>query len=204
MIAKVETRTYKTIILNGSANCGDGNVNEKKRTITLGLVFLFCLALAYIENRFFFNNLKGVFLNPPVAVILVFLHNVLAISLIMLSMAFYVEFVLTFLPKRKYEYVVLQHPRLFAFIFTIMILLISILRASTLLYGQVIINTLGLIILVSAPNGIIEGYGIFQSIQKTLKKSMTMKDLAIIYSIFFLGAILEVGFIQVLLWISLK
>jgi len=190
--------------LSAFSDHGDGNVNEKKRTITLGLVFLFCLALAYVENKFFFNNLKDVFLNPPVAVMLVFLHNVLAISLIMLSMTFYVEFVLTFIPKKKYEYVVLQHPRLFAFIFTMMILIISILRASTLLYGQVIINTLGLIILVSAPNGIIEGYGIFQSIQKTLKKSITMKDLAIIYLIFFLGAILEVGLIQVLLWVSSK
>jgi len=179
-------------------------VSEKKRTITLGLAFLLCLALAYVENLSFFQYLRGIFSNPPAAVMLVFLHNVLAVSLIVLSMTFYVEFVVTFLPKRKYEYVVLHHPRPFAFVFTVMILAISILRAGTLLYGQIVINTLGLVILVSVPNGVIEGYAIFQSIQKTLKKSMTMRDLTFIYSLFLLAAVIEVGFIQVLQWVSLK
>ncbi len=102
------------------------------------------------------------------------------------------------MPKRKYEYLVLQHPRLFALVFTIMILLVSIFRAGTLLQGQVVINTLPLVILVSAPNGIIEGYGIFQCIQKTLRKSMRIKDLAVIYSIFFVAAVIEVGYVKAL------
>ena len=177
-------------------------MDEKKRTIALGLVFLVCLALAYVENVFFFQYVKDIFSNPLVAVIVVFIHNVLAVSLIFVGMSFYVEFVLAFLPKQKYEYLVLQNPRLFAFIFTIMILLISIFRAGTLLQGQVVINTLVPVILVSAPNGIIEGYGIFQCIQKTLKKSMTLRDLAFIYSIFFVAAVFEVGLVQVLLLIS--
>jgi len=179
-------------------------VSETKKTVMLGLAFLICLALAYVENLSFFRYLRDIFLNPPAAVILVFLHNVLAISLIVLSMTFYVEFVVAFLPKRKYEHVVLHHPRPFALIFTVMILAISILRAGTLLYGQIVVNTLGLIILVSMPNGIIEGYAIFQSIQKTLKKSITMRDLAFIYSLFLLAAVIEVGFIQVLRWVSPK
>jgi hypothetical protein len=178
-------------------------LSEKKRTVALGIVFLVCLTLAYVENISFFHYVKGIFFNPPLAILLVFIHNVLAISLIFVGMAFYVEFVLAFLPKRKYEYLVLQYPRLFAFVFTIMILLVSIFRAGTLLQGQVVINTLPLVVLVSAPNGIIEGYGIFQCIQKTLKKSMTIKDLAVIYSIFCVAAIIEVGYIQALR-ISLK
>lgn len=179
-------------------------MNEAKRTITLGLTFLLCLASAYVENLSFFRYLRDIFSNPPAAVILVFLHNVLAISLIVLGMTFYVEFVVTFLPKGKYEYVVLHHPRLFALIFTVMILAISILRAGTLLYGQIVINTLGLVILVSVPNGVLEGYAIFQSIQKTLKRSMTMRDLTFIYFLFLLAAVIEVGFIQVLQWVSPK
>lgn len=173
-------------------------MNEKKRTIALGIVFLVCLALAYVENISFFHYVKNVFSNPPLAILLVFIHNILAVSLILVGMAFYVDFVLAFMPKRKYEYLVLQHPRLFAFVFTIMILLVSILRAGTLLQGQVVINTLPLVILVSAPNGMIEGYGIFQCIQKTLKKSMSIKDLAVIYSIFFMAAIIEVGYVEAL------
>ena len=177
-------------------------MNEAKRTVVLGLVFLLCLVLAYVENRSFFNYLEDVFSNPPLAVLLVFIHNVLAVSLILLGMTFYVGVVLTFMPKRKIEYVVLQHPRVFAFVFTAMIILISILRASMLVYGQVVVNTLVLVVLLSTPNAIIEGYGIFQTIEKTLKRKMTLKDLAVIYSIFFVAAVIEVGYVQLLPLIS--
>ena len=180
-------------------------MNEgKKRTVILGLVFLFFLALSYIENTSFFVYIRDSFTNPPIAVVLVFIHNVLAISLIILAMAFYVEIVLTFMPKRKIEYVVLNNPEVFAVVFTVMILLISILRASTLVRGQVDVNALALVILLSLPNGLVEGYGIFQAIKKTLKKALTMRDLLIIYSIFFVAAVVEVGFVQALLWISAK
>ena len=173
-------------------------MNEAKRTVVLGAVFLLCLALAYIENVSFFNYLRHAFTSPPTAVLLVFIHNVLAVSLIFVGMTFYVGVVLTFMPKRKYEYVVLEHPRIFAFAYTIMILLISIFRTSTLVNVQVFMENLPLVILLSAPIGIIEGYGIFQTIEKTLKRTMTMKDLAFIYMLFFAAAVIEVGYIQLL------
>jgi hypothetical protein len=173
-----------------------------KRTVMLGFVFLFFLALSYIENLSFFNYIKGVFMNLPLAVALVFIHNILAISLIILGMAFYVEFVLAFLPERKIERVVLRHARIFALVFTTVILFVSILRASTLLQGQVAINTIAFVMLFSLPNGTLEGYGIFRSIEKTLDRKLTLKDLAIVYSIFFLAAIFEVGFVHILLMIS--
>jgi len=176
----------------------------KKRTVILGLVFLFFLALSYIENTSFFVYIRDSFTNPPVAIPLVFVHNVLAISLIILAMAFYVEIVLTFMPKRKIEYVVLDNPEVFAVVFTVMIILISVLRASTLVRGQVDVNTLALVILLSLPNGLVEGYGIFQAIKKTLKKTLQTRDLAIIYSIFLIAAVVEVGFVQALLWMSAK
>lgn len=177
------------------------NLDEAKRTAVLGLVFLLCLALAYVENRVFFSYLRDVFLNPLLSVLVVFIHNVLVVSLILVGMTFYVGVVLNFMPKREIEYVVLEHPRVFAVVFTAMILLISILRASMLLVGQVFVNTLILVILLSTPNAILEGYGIFQTIEKTLKRKITLKDLAIIYLIFFIAAIIEVGDVQLLLWI---
>ncbi len=177
-------------------------MTEAKRTAVLGLVFLLCLVLAYVENRSFFNYLGDVFSNPPLAVLLVFVHNVLAVSLILLGMTFYVGVVLTFMPKRKIEYVVLQRPRVFAFVFTAMIIFISILRASMLVSGHVLLNTLALVILLSTPIAIIEGYGIFQTIDKTLKRKMTLKRLAAIYSIFFVAAVIEVGYVQLLPLIS--
>jgi len=176
----------------------------KKNTIMLGLVFLFFLALSYIENTSFFVYIRDSFTNPLLAIPLVFVHNVLAISLIILAMAFYVGIVMTFMPKRKIEYVIIDNPEIFAAVFTVVIILISVLRASTLVHGEVDVNTLALVILLSLPNGLVEGYGIFQAIKKTLKKTLAMRDLAVIYTIFFIAAVIEVGFVQVLLWVSSK
>jgi len=173
-------------------------VNQKKRTIILGLVFILLLVFAYVENSSFFGSLGDVFSNPPLAVLFVFVHNVLVVSLILLGMTFYVGLVLNFMPQRKIEYVVLHNPRIFAFVFTLMIIFISILRASMLVYGQVFVDTLALVILLSTPNAIIEGYGIFQTIEKTLKRKMTMKALAAIYTIFFVAALIEVGYVHLL------
>lgn len=133
------------------------------------------------------------------AVLFIFIHNVLVISLILLGMTFYVALVLTFMPKRKIEYVVLQNPRMFAFIFTIMIILLSIFRTSMLVYGQVLVNVLAFVILLSTPSAIIEGYGIFQTIEKTLKQKMTRKALGGIYLLFFIAAIIEVGYVGLLM-----
>lgn len=179
-------------------------MDDARRTIVLGIVFALCLAMAYFENVLFFTYSARVVSNPLLSTLIIFVHNVLVVSLIMVAMTFYVNFVLTFLPKRKYEYVVLEHPRLFAFVFTVMILVISILRTSTLVYGEVLVRALALVMLVSAPNGIVEGYAIFQCIKKTLKRNMKMTDLASIYSIFFVAAVIEVVYTKVLSLIYLK
>jgi len=173
-------------------------LNQKKRTVILGLVFLLLLVFAYVENGSFFGSLGDVFSNPPLAVLFVFVHNVLVVSLILLGMTFYVGLVLNFMPQREIEYVVLNNPRIFAFVFTLMVIFISILRASMLVYGQVFVDTLALVILLSTPNAIIEGYGIFKTIEKTLKRKMTMKALAAIYMIFFVAALIEVGYVHLL------
>ena len=173
-------------------------MDQKKRTVILGLVFLGLLAFAYVENTSFFGSIGNVFLNPPLAVLFVFIHNVLVVSLILLGMTFYVGLVLNFFPQRKIEYVVLHNPRVFAFVFTLMIIFISILRTSMLVYGQVVLNTLGFVILLSTPNAIIEGYGIFKTIEKTLKIKMNIKALAAIYFIFFVAAVIEVGYVYLL------
>ena len=174
----------------------------KRRTVLLGLVFLFFLTLAYVENTSFFVYIRDSIINLPLGIVLVFIHNVLAVSLIILGMAFYVEVVLAFMPKRKIEYVVLQNPQVFAIVFAAMILLISILRASMLVKGQVEVTTLAMVVLLSLPAGLVEGYGIYQAIKKTLQKSLQTRDLALIYAVFFVAALVEVGFIHALLLIS--
>lgn len=87
----------------------------------LGLAFLICLVLSSFENMIFFNLLDVVLQNQYIAVGMLFVHNVLVVSLILLAMTFYVNLVLNFFKKRKYEYVVLEHPRTFAIVFTVMV-----------------------------------------------------------------------------------
>jgi hypothetical protein len=175
-------------------------LNPKRNTVFLGSAFMILLALSYLENIVFFNILGDILKNQFLAVAMLFIHNILVISLILLGMTFYVNLVVSDLFKReKHAYILLEHPRTFALVFTIMILFLSILRGSSLL-GGVSVEALPLILLVSAPIGIIEGYGIFSTIEKTLSRAMSMKTLAYIYGIFLMAAMMEVGFINVLIW----
>ena len=173
-------------------------VDPKKRTVVLGLVFVLLLLVAYAENGSFFGTVGNVFLNPPLAVFFIFVHNVLVVSLILLGMTFYVGLVLNFMPNRKEEYVIINNPRIFAFVFTLVVLFLSILRASMLVYGQVVVNTLVFVVLLSTPNAVIEGYGIYKTIEKTLKQMMTIRSLVWIYLIFFIAAVIEVGYVYLL------
>jgi len=173
-------------------------MKPKIKTALLGLAFLCCLLLAYIENTIFFNTLEKVFANPFLSIGMVFAHNVLVISLILIGMSFYVQIVLNFLPEREIERVIINHPKIFALVFTGVILLISILRACMLIYGVVEIERLGLIVLLSSPNGLIEAYGIYLTIKEVLGRTITAKTLALIYGLFFIAALMEVCFTQLL------
>jgi len=177
-------------------------IDERTRTVLLGLAFLIFLTLSYIENNFFFQMLKDVLQNPLLAVTMLFIHNVLVISLILLGMTFYVNLVISnFFKREKYAHIVLEHPRTFALVFTVMILFLSILREGSL-FGGVSVEALPLILLISAPMGIVEGYGMYLTIKKTLSRTMSMKDLAYIYGVFLIAAIIEVGFINLLILVS--
>ena len=177
--------------------------SERIRTVLLGLAFLIFLILSYVENTIFFQILKDILQNISLAIVMLFIHNVLVISLILLGMTFYVNLVISnFFKRERYGQIVLEHPRTFAMVFTIMIIFLSILRGSNLLYGGVSVEALPLILLVSAPIGIVEGYGIYLIIKKTLSRTMSMKDLAYIYGIFLIAAIMEVGFMNFLVMIS--
>jgi len=171
--------------------------------VLLGLAFLIFLILSYVENTIFFQILKDILQNISLAIVMLFIHNVLVISLILLGMTFYVNLVISnFFKRERYGQIVLEHPRTFAMVFTIMIIFLSILRGSNLLYGGVSVEALPLILLVSAPIGIVEGYGIYLIIKKTLSRTMSMKDLAYIYGIFLIAAIMEVEFINLLIQVS--
>jgi hypothetical protein len=174
-------------------------LDAKKNTALLGLAFIAFLGLSYAENLFFFSILGDVLQNQYLAVAMLFLHNVLVVSLILLGMTFYVNLVvLNFFKREKHADVVITHPRSFAIVFACLVVFLSILRGATLINGGVTLETLPLILLISAPVGIVEGYGIYLTIKKTLSRTMSMKGLAYIYGVFFIASIIEVAFINLL------
>lgn len=175
-------------------------LNEKRRLIYVGIAFFILLAFSYFENVIFFKTLNILFQNQLLAFFMIFIHNVIVISLILLGITFYVSLVkLNFFKGQKYEYVILEHPGTFAIIFAVMILFISLLRGSTLILGETNVEVLPKILLISTPIGIIEGYGIYLTIRKTLSRTITIKDLACIYGIFAIAAVVEIGFINLLI-----
>lgn len=173
--------------------------DEKNRVVLIGSAFLILLVFSYFANIVFFETLHAILQNQLWGFAMIFIHNIIVVSLILLGMTFYVDLVVFgFFKREKYAYVVLEHPKTFAIVFAFMILLLSILRGANIFLGSIIIEVLPLIFLVSAPIGIIEGYGIYLTIKKTLSRTIAAKDLVYIYGIFLIAAALEVGFINIL------
>lgn len=173
--------------------------DKRNRVVLTGFAFLILLTFSYFANIVFFETLNALLQNQLLGFMMIFIHNVIVVSLILLGMTFYVDLVVFgFFKREKYAYVVLEHPKTFAIVFAFMILLFSILRGINILLGSIIIEVLPLIFLVSAPIGIIEGYGIYLTIKKTLSRTIVVKDLVYIYGIFLVAAAIEVGFISIL------
>jgi hypothetical protein len=174
-------------------------LNEKNRVVLLGVTFLFFLMMSYVANTAFFNVFDALFQNQLLVFSMIFINNIIVASLILLGMTFYVDLVvLGFFKKEKYANVVLDHPRAFAGAFAFIVLFISIFRGIDFFLGQIVVKVLPTIFLVSAPMVILEGYGIYVTIQKTLSRAITMKSLVQIYGLFFIAALVEVGLINVL------
>ena len=174
-------------------------LDEKYRVVLLGLAFLTLLMFSYIANTAFFNSLSALFQNQLLVFSMIFINNIIVVSLILLGMRFYVDLVvLGFFKREKYANVVLEHPRTFAIVFAFIVLFLSILRGVNLFFGRIIVEALPAIFLVSAPIGIIEGYGVYLTIRKTLSRTITVKDLVYIYGIFLIAALIEIGLINIL------
>jgi len=166
--------------------------------LLLGPVFLIFLALSYVENGFFLKILDSLLKNQLLAVAMIFIHNIIVVSLVLLGLTFYVYLMaLDSFKREKHGRVVLEHPRAFAMIFTFLILFLSLLKGTRLFYGEIGVELLPLILLGSSPIGIIEGYGIYLTVKNTLS-GISMKDLVHIYVVFLIAAIIEVTIINLL------
>ena len=174
-------------------------LGKRRRVVLLGIAFLALLILSYFENVLFFQSLNTLFQNQFLGLLMIFIHNITVISLILLGMTFYVNLVIQgFFKGQKHEDIVLKNPRIFAVVFTAMIVILSILRGSTLIFGEIVVEAIPEIVLASVPMGILEGYGIYLTIKKTLSRTLSLKGLVYIYGIFFIAALVELCFINLL------
>ena len=172
---------------------------NNRNLILIGVTFLILLFFSYFTNIIFFGTLNSIFQNQLLGFLMIFMNNVIVVSLILLGMTFYVKLVTNdYFKREKHPQVVLEHPKTFAAVFAVIVLLFGILRGTNLIFGNIIIEMLPLIFLVNAPLGIIEGYGVYFTINKVLTRTIVMKDLVRIYGIFLLAAAIEVGLVSVL------
>ncbi len=169
-------------------------MRQKSKTIALGLTFLLFLGIAYFENRLFLENIRRFFVSPTLTVAMFFIHNVIVVSLIIIGMSFYVMGVKTFLPQKGVEYIVLNHPRLFSIVFTMIILVASVMKVDVVIGGRAM-DMVATAMAIFLPHGVLEAFGIYTAVHRTLTERLTGRTLAAIYFIFLLAAILEVGFI---------
>ncbi len=173
--------------------------NERNRTVLLGLAFLILLILSYFANTVFFKAFDVLLQSQLLIFLMISMNNVIVVSLILLGMTFYVNLVVSgFFKREEYAYIVLDHPSTFAIVFAFVVLFLSILRGANFFLGEIMVEALPLIFLVSTPIGIVEGYGIYLTIKKTLSRTITIKDLVFIYGIFLIAAVIEVGIMYIL------
>lgn len=163
-------------------------MNKKIETILLGFTFILFLFLGYIENIIVFRYAPKIILNEILGFLVIFLHNITVASIIIIGMSFYIK-VVDFLPRRKFEYMVLEHPKVFALFFTAIFFSFSIIRTINILKVNLI--DIFLFIFFSLPHGILEFYSIFLAIRITLEKNLSINKLMLIYSILLISAILE-------------
>lgn len=172
---------------------------EKTNVIFLGLCFLFLLVISSFANTIFLNSLNILYQNQILIFSMIFMNNIIVISLIILGMTFYVKLVtFGFFKNDKNSTVIIDHPRIFAIVFSFIVLFLGILRAVNHFFGKITIELLPIILFLNTPIGIIEGYGVYLTIKKTLDRKMTLKSLVYIFLIFIIAAIFEVTMITIL------
>ena len=129
---------------------------------------------------------------------MIIMNNMIVISLIVLGMTFYVNLVtLGFFKNEKYSNVIIENPRIFALVFSFIVLFFGILRGVNHFFGEITIELLPKMLLLNAPIGLIEGYAVYLAIKKTLNRTLTLRNLFCTFGIFSIAAIIEVCFILI-------
>ena len=170
--------------------------NEKTRVLLLGLGFLLLLMVSSFSNTLFLDSVDVLYQNQILVFLMIFMNNVIVISLITIGMTFYVKLVtFGFFKDEKYSTAIIDNPRIFALIFSFVVLVFGVLRAVNHFFGKITIELLPIMLLLNAPLGLIEGYAVYLTIKKILNRTLTLRNLFFIFGILSLAALVEVGLI---------
>src|SRR5512136_1953238 len=105
--------------------------DKRNQVVLIGVVFVILLFFSYFTNVIFFGALDRIFHNQLLGFLMIFMNNVIVVSLILLGMTFYVKLVTNNYFKRdKHPQVVLEHPKTFAAVFAVIVILFGILRGT--------------------------------------------------------------------------
>ena len=173
--------------------------NEKIRISLLGLSFLLLLLVTSVSSTVFLDSLGALYQNQILFFSMIFMNNVIVISLIILGMTFYVNLVIFgFFKNEKYSNVIIENPRIFALIFSFIVLFFGVLRGVNHFFGTIDIELLLIIFLLNTPLGIVEGYGVYLAIKRILQRTLTLRSLVYIFAVFAIAALIEVGMIIII------
>lgn len=117
--------------------------------------------------------------------LLIFAHNSLAASVVAVGMLLHTH-VTEALPERFNRHdVVLRHPKLFSAVFSALLILGSVCSYGGL--GSLNVSLIPLLL----PVAVVESYGLFIASLTGLEKRVSARNMAKVYAVFAIGAVLE-------------
>jgi hypothetical protein len=156
----------------------------------LGLSFLSLLAFVNVENGVVIASARSILGDRLLAAVVIFAHNSLAASTIMVGMSFYANLVaLGVFAKRRHANAVLKHLTVFSAVLAPLVVFTSVFHWMN--PAQICLEAM----LKCVPVAAIESYGIYLAANTALRRSVTAKSLACVYAVFLIGAVVEMDII---------
>jgi hypothetical protein len=159
-------------------------LEDKLRVAVLGLVFSALLSLVHFESRVFMPLADWVVHARAVMVVLIFTHNSLAATAIVVGMLFASTFVEALPVKyRRGNGVAVARPKVFSAVFAVLLVLRSLLVWGGSLNANALLHCV--------PVAALEACGLYLATLMGLRSSVSMKNMATLYALFLAGAIME-------------
>ena len=162
-----------------------------RNAVLLGLALAALIILVRFESGALFSSAPMVLCSGPLAAAaLIFAHNSLAATVVLVGMGFYAALT-DILPEKlvRRERLIRERARPFSAALAALILLNS-LRAGLF---AITLNVLPLLLPIAA----LEGYGLYLAALFPLKGRITAANLVKVYAVFLVGAILEAALIAI-------